>query len=108
MSKDLYIFALAIKEDFFLFKSSQQLGCNNTLADDQLEVMFTATDEEMRQIEQPMECLIERTKHKCKRHIRFFSNEAALKQHHCEPPINKRNASTVVKPSIALITWRST
>ena len=49
--------------------------------------MFTATDEEMRQNEQPMECLIERTKQKCKRCTRFFSNDAALKQHHCEPPI---------------------
>ena len=43
----------------------------------------------MRQIEQPMECLIERTNHKCKRYTRFFSNEAVLKQHHCERPIKK-------------------
>ena len=49
--------------------------------------MFTATDEEMQQIEQPMECLIERTKHKRKRFTRFFSNDTALKLHHCEPPI---------------------
>ena len=41
------------------------MGCNSTLTDDQLKAMFTATDEDMRQIEQPMECLIERTKHKC-------------------------------------------
>ena len=32
------------------------MGCNKNLTDDQLEVMFTATDEEMLQIEQPMEC----------------------------------------------------
>ena len=43
------------------------MGCNKNLTDDQLEAMFTATDEEMQQIEQPMEYLIERTKHKCKR-----------------------------------------
>ena len=43
----------------------------------------------MRQIEQPMECLAERTKHKCKRYTRFFSNKAALKQHQCEPKIKK-------------------
>ena len=65
------------------------MGCNNTFTDDQLEAMFTATDDEMQQIEQPMECLIERTSHKCKRCTRFFSNEAALKQNHCEPPIRK-------------------
>ena len=43
------------------------MGCNKNLTDDQLEAMFTATDEEMQQIEQPMEHLIERTEHKCKR-----------------------------------------
>ena len=53
--------------------------------------MFTPADEEMQQIEQPMECLIERTNHKCKRYTRFFSNKAALKQHHCGPPIKKEN-----------------
>ena len=63
------------------------MGCNKNLTDDQLEAMFTATDDEMRQTEQPMECLIERNK--CKRCTRFFSNEAALKQHHYEPPIKK-------------------
>ena len=31
----------------------------------------------------------ERTKHKCRRCTRFFSNEAALKQHHCEPQIKR-------------------
>ena len=40
------------------------MGCNNTLTDDQLEAMSRTTDREMRHIEQPMECLIERTKHK--------------------------------------------
>ena len=40
------------------------MHCNNNLTDDQLEVMFTASDVEMQQIEQPMECLIERTKQK--------------------------------------------
>ena len=65
------------------------MRCNKILTDDQLEAMFTTTDEEMRQIEQPMECLIERTKHKCRRCTRFFSNEAALKQHNCEPQIKK-------------------
>ena len=63
------------------------MRCSKNLTDDQLEAMFTATDEEMRQIEQPMECLIERTKHKSRRCTRFFSNEAALKQHNCEPQI---------------------
>ena len=40
------------------------MGCNENLSGDQLEAMFTATDEDMRQIDQPMECFIERTKHK--------------------------------------------
>ena len=62
------------------------MGCNNALIDAQLEAMFARTDEEMRQTEQPMECLTERTQHKRKRRTRFFSNEAALKQHHCKPP----------------------
>ena len=61
---------------------------NKNLNDDQLEAMFAATDEKMRQIEQPIECLIERTKGKCRRCTRFFSNEAARKQHNCEPQIN--------------------
>ena len=65
------------------------MDCNNILTDAELEAMFAATDEEMRQIEQPMEYPIERTQHKCKKCTRFFSNQAALKQHHCEPPIKK-------------------
>ena len=65
------------------------MGCNKNLTDDQLEAMITVTDEEMRQTEQPIECLIERTKRKCKRCTRFFSNEAALKQQHCDPQIKK-------------------
>ena len=66
------------------------MGCNKNLTDDQFEAMFTVTDKEMRQIEQPMECLIERTKHKCKGCTKFFSNGAALKQHHCEPQVNNQ------------------
>ena len=84
------------------------MGCNKNLTNDQLKAMFTATDEEMQQIEQPMECLIERTKHKCKRCTRFFSNKSALKQHQCELQIKKEKCPTAVKPSIVLITWRST
>ena len=38
-------------------------------------------------LSKPMEYFIQRTKHKCKRCTRFFSNEAALNQYHCEPPI---------------------
>ena len=30
------------------------MGCNNNLTDDLLKAMFTATNEEMRQIKQPM------------------------------------------------------
>ena len=63
------------------------MHCNKNLTDDQLEATFTATDEEMRQIEQPIECLIKRTNHKRKSCTRFFSNESALKQHHREPRI---------------------
>ena len=55
------------------------MGCNKNLTDDQLEAMFTATDEEMRQIEQSMECLIEETKYECMKCTRFFSDEAVLK-----------------------------
>ena len=65
------------------------MSCNNTLTDDQLAAMFAMTDEKMQQIEQPMECLIERTQHQCKMCTRFFSNKATLKQHYCEPPIQK-------------------
>ena len=50
--------------------------------------MFTGNGEEMRQIEQLMECLIERTNHKYKR-CTSLSNEAMLKQHYCELPIKK-------------------
>ena len=64
--------------------------CNNTLTDAQSEAMFVTTVKEMRHIKQRMEeCLIERTRHKCKKCTKFFSNEAALRQHHCEPPIKK-------------------
>ena len=48
------------------------MGCNKNLTKDQLEAMFTATDEEIQKIEQSMECLMERTKHKCKSCTRFF------------------------------------
>ena len=65
------------------------MDCNNKLTDAQLEAMFVTTDEEMRQIEKPMDCPIERTQHKCKKRARFFFNEALLKQHHCESPIKK-------------------
>ena len=34
-------------------------------------------------------CLIKRTKDKCRRCTRFFSNEVALKQHNCERQIKK-------------------
>ena len=35
--------------------------CNKNLTDDQLEAMFKATDQEMQQVEQPMEHLIEKS-----------------------------------------------
>ena len=65
------------------------MGCNKNLTDDQLEAIFTATDEEMQEIKQSVECLIERAKHKWKRCTRFFSNKAVHKQHQCEPQIKK-------------------
>ena len=74
--------------------------CNKNLTDDQLEAMFTVTDEEMEQTEQPMECLTERNKHKCKRCTRFFSKEAVLQQHHCEPQIKKEKCSCCSKTII--------
>ena len=85
-----FVYLLMWLKSFFSFYIKSTLtGCNNALTDAQFESMFTTTNEEMQQTEQPMECLIERTNHKCKRCTRFFSNEAALKQHHCEPPIKK-------------------
>ena len=69
------------------------MGCNKNLTDDQLEAVFTLTDEGMWKIEQPVECLIEKTKHKCKRYTRFFSNEAVLKQHYCEAQIQKEKCT---------------
>ena len=65
------------------------MGCNNALIDAQLEAMFATADEEMQHIEQAMDCPVERTQHKCKKCVRFFSNEDGLKQHHCKPPIKK-------------------
>ena len=59
--------------------------------------MFTTTDEKMRQIEQPMECFLERNNRKYKRCKRFFSDEASLKQHHCELPIKKEKCSHCTK-----------
>ena len=91
------------------------MGCSNTLTDAQLQVMFSTTDEEMQRIKQPMDWPIERTKHKCKKCVRFFSNETALKQHHFGLPFKKKKfppspppTPTGLKPSITLITWRST
>ena len=55
------------------------MGCNKNFTDDQLKAMFVVADEEMRLIEQPMECLIERIKHKCKRYTRLFSNNTTMK-----------------------------
>ena len=81
---------------------------NNTLTDAPFETMFAMADEGMQQTEQPMECPIEKIQHKCKKCARFFFNKAALKHHHCEPPSKRRNAPTVVKPSVVLITWRRT
>ena len=80
------------------------MGCNNTLTDNQLKATFTATDEEMRQTEQPMECLMERTKHKYKRCASFFSMKLRSSNTTVNLPSKKRIAPTVVKPSIALIT----
>ena len=73
------------------------MGCSNTLTDAQLQVMFSTTDEEMQRIKQPMDWPIERTKHKCKKCVRFFSNETALKQHHFELPFKKKKAPTFRK-----------
>ena len=76
------------------------MGCNSTLTDAQLKSMFVMTDEEMRQVEQPMECLIDRTQHKCKRHTRFFSKETAINNTTVNLPLKRINAPTLVKPSI--------
>ena len=62
------------------------MDCNT---DAQLKAIFATTDDEMQHMEQTMDCPIERTKHKCKKCVRFFSNEDGLRQHHCEPPIKK-------------------
>ena len=53
--------------------------------------MFTVTDE-VRQIEQPMERLIEKTNHKCKKCTRYNK-----KQHHCEPPIKNKKYPYISK-----------
>ena len=73
---------------FFKIKL-RRMHCNKNLTNDQLEAMFTATDEEIQQIEQLMKCLIKRTNHKWKRYTRSFSNKLVLKQHYCEPCINQ-------------------
>ena len=45
------------------------MDCNNPLTDAKLEAIFVVTEEEIRQIEQPMECPIERTQYKYKNPI---------------------------------------
>ena len=65
------------------------MDSNKTLTNAQFKAMFATIDDEMKQIEQLMECPIERTKRKCKKCPRFFSNEATLKHHHFEPPMKK-------------------
>ena len=84
------------------------MGCNNTLTDAQLKAMFATTDEEMRQIEQAMECLIERTQHKCKSVPYYSPTKLRSSNTTMNLPPKRRNAPSVVKPLIALITWRST
>lgn len=69
------------------------MNYNYTLTDAELEAMFVSKDEVMPQIEQRMECPIERTQHKCKKCARFFSNQAGHKQHHCKPSIKKEKCS---------------
>ena len=70
--------------------------CNKNLTGDQLEAMFTAAYEEMRQIEQPTECLIERTKHKCRSYTRFLQTQMQTSNQkekcpHCSKTINRAN-----------------
>ena len=60
-----------------------------TLTYAELQAIFAETHEEMQQIEQRMECPIEWTQRKCKKCARFFSDKAALKQHHCKLSIEK-------------------
>ena len=71
------------------------MSCKKNLTSDQLEAMFTATDEEMQQIEQPVECLIERTQY----HSSSITENLKSK---------RGNAPTAVRQSTALTTWRST
>ena len=63
------------------------MDCNNTLTATQLKEMFATTDKEKRQIEQPMNCPIEKTQHRCKKCVRFFSN----KMSHCGKAVNCTN-----------------
>ena len=51
------------------------MDCNNILTATQLKEMFATTDKEKQQIEQPMNCLIENTQHRCKKCARLFSNK---------------------------------
>ena len=74
------------------------MDCSNTLSDAQLEAMFGTTDKEMGHIEQSMDCPIERTQRKYKRCVKFFSKEAALKQHHS--PIKKKKCPHYGKTTI--------
>ena len=80
------------------------MGCNKNLTDDQLEVMFTASDEEMLKIEQPMEYLIGKTKHKMQEVYQIFlkqsctqaallwtSNQKREKSPHFRKTINRIN-----------------
>ena len=97
-----------IKEDFFHFKSSQQQYDPIAIKPIQLEAMFAATDEEMRQTEQPVECLIERTKHKTRGVQDFSPTNLCSSRTYVNLKSKKRNAPTAVKPSIVLMAWRST
>ena len=64
------------------------MGCNKNLTDDQFEAMFTATDEEMGRLSTQWNVWLKEPNS----NETVFSNEAALKQHHCERQIKKEKS----------------
>ena len=82
--------------------------CNKNLTDDQLEAMFKATDQEMQQVEQPMEHLIQKSNTNSRGVPDFSRTKLCSSNTTVKHKSETRNTPTAVKPPIVLTTWRST
>ena len=82
------------------------MGCNKNLTDDQLEAMFTATDDECDRLSNQWNVWLKKTN---ARGVPDFSQTKPPSSNTTTNLPSKRwNALTAVKPSLVLITWRNT